>query len=64
MTVDSDTVPPAAPQAATSAPPHPLREFWGYFSANRGAVAGLVVIVLIAARRDLRAAHRAASAER
>ncbi|MCO5090697.1 ABC transporter permease subunit [Bosea sp. (in: a-proteobacteria)] len=29
------------------APPHPLREFWSYFSANRGAVAGLVVIVLV-----------------
>ncbi|SFI50823.1 dipeptide transport system permease protein [Bosea sp. OK403] len=29
------------------APPHPLREFWSYFSANRGAVAGLIVIVLV-----------------
>jgi dipeptide transport system permease protein len=27
------------------APPGPLREFWGYFSANHGAVAGLVVVV-------------------
>ncbi|MEO5765611.1 MAG: ABC transporter permease subunit [Casimicrobiaceae bacterium] len=29
------------------APPGPLREFWGYFSANHGAVAGLVVVVLV-----------------
>ena len=28
--------------AAVAAPPGPLREFWGYFSANHGAVAGLV----------------------
>ena len=26
-------------------PPQPLREFWSYFSANHGAVAGLIVIV-------------------
>lgn len=30
-----------------SAPPHPLREFWSYFSANHGAVAGLFFIVLL-----------------
>jgi dipeptide transport system permease protein len=29
------------------APTHPLREFWGYFRANKGAVAGLVVVVLV-----------------
>ena len=29
------------------APPHPLVEFWHYFSGNAGAVAGLVVIVLV-----------------
>jgi dipeptide transport system permease protein len=28
-------------------PRSPLREFWGYFSANHGAVAGLVFIVVI-----------------
>ncbi|WP_210495820.1 ABC transporter permease subunit [Microvirga antarctica] len=33
--------------APTSQPPHPLREFWGYFAANKGAVAGLVVIVFV-----------------
>ena len=38
----------ARPIAAPSAtPPHPLREFWGYFSANTGAVAGLLVIVVV-----------------
>jgi len=30
------------------APPHPVVEFWSYFRENRGAVAGLVVIVSIA----------------
>jgi dipeptide transport system permease protein len=29
------------------APPGPLREFWAYFSENRGAVGGLVVICII-----------------
>ncbi len=29
------------------APPGPLREFWGYFSANHGAVAGLVVVIAV-----------------
>ena len=29
------------------APPGPLREFWLYFRENRGAVAGLIVFVLI-----------------
>jgi dipeptide transport system permease protein len=28
-------------------PPGPWREFWGYFSANHGAVAGLVVVVFV-----------------
>jgi dipeptide transport system permease protein len=28
-----------------AAPPGPLREFWVYFSANRGAVAGLFIVV-------------------
>ncbi len=32
---------------ATPAPPGPLREFWGYFSSNHGAVAGLVVVVVV-----------------
>ncbi len=36
-----------AESAATPSPPSPLREFWGYFSANHGAVAGLVVVVAV-----------------
>jgi dipeptide transport system permease protein len=35
------------PIAEASAPPGPLREFWGYFSANAGAVTGLVVVVAV-----------------
>ena len=35
------------PATPAGAPPHPAREFWSYFSANRGAVAGLVVIALV-----------------
>jgi dipeptide transport system permease protein len=38
----------AAPNAPIApAPQHPLREFWGYFSANHGAVAGLVVVITV-----------------
>ena len=32
---------------ASAAPAQPLREFWGYFSANRGALAGLLIVVLV-----------------
>jgi dipeptide transport system permease protein len=42
------------------APPHPLREFWFYFSQNPGAVAGLVtisIILLLAAFADYVAAQ-------
>jgi dipeptide transport system permease protein len=28
-------------------PPHPLREFWDYFTANKGAVVGTAVIMLM-----------------
>ncbi|WNJ91467.1 ABC transporter permease subunit [Bosea sp. 685] len=45
MTAETLEAPSATAHAG--APPHPLREFWSYFSANRGAVAGLVVIVLV-----------------
>jgi len=44
MSTETLKAPAAVPSVA---PPHPLREFWTYFSANRGAVAGLVVIVLV-----------------
>src|SRR5471030_634826 len=47
MTVDTETLPPAAAEAHAGAPPHPLREFWRYFSANAGAVAGLAIIVIV-----------------
>src|SRR4030095_13182111 len=33
--------------AVVPAPPGPLREFWGYFSANHGAVAGVIVVVAV-----------------
>lgn len=43
-----------------SAPPHPLKEFWKYFSENKGAVMGLYVIVfaiLVAVFADFIAPH-------
>src|SRR5688572_3075663 len=46
--------------APTATPPHAVREFWGYFSANHGAVAGLVIIVavvLVALLADVIAPH-------
>ena len=36
-----------APGAAAPTPPGPLREFWGYFSKNRGAVIGLAVVIVV-----------------
>lgn len=30
-----------------AAPAHPLREFWRYFSANKGAVAGLLIVLAV-----------------
>jgi dipeptide transport system permease protein len=36
-----------APPGMIAAPPGPLREFWGHFSRNHGAVAGLVVVVAV-----------------
>lgn len=38
----------AAVTARTEQPPHPFVEFWRYFSANRGALAGLGVIAVLA----------------
>ncbi len=35
------------PTLAATTPPGPLREFWISFSANKGAVMGLVVVVLL-----------------
>jgi dipeptide transport system permease protein len=42
-----ESLEPAA--EVSSAPPGPLREFWYYFKENKGAVAGLAVIILIVA---------------
>jgi dipeptide transport system permease protein len=42
----SDVLQPA-PLAAAATPPGPLREFWVAFSANRGAVIGLWVVVAL-----------------
>jgi dipeptide transport system permease protein len=38
---------PSQPTTIAAAPPGPLREFWIAFSANHGAVGGLVVIVAL-----------------
>ena len=35
------------PVTAPGGPAHPLKEFWRYFSANKGAMAGLVIVVLV-----------------
>jgi dipeptide transport system permease protein len=58
MTTETMEAPAVAVTTAT--PPHPLREFWGYFSSNHGAVAGLVIIVavvLLALLADVIAPH-------
>ena len=49
-----------ATAAPTATPPHPLKEFWSYFAANHGAVAGLVIIIavlLVALLADFIAPH-------
>jgi dipeptide transport system permease protein len=58
MTAEILETPVAATQPG--APPHPLSEFWFYFRENAGAVAGLVVIVvlvLLALSADVVAPH-------
>jgi dipeptide transport system permease protein len=58
MTAEVLETPTATVRAGT--PPHPLSEFWSYFSQNAGAVAGLVVIValvLLALLADFIAPH-------
>jgi dipeptide transport system permease protein len=43
-----------------SSPPHPLKEFWNYFSENKGAVAGLffiIIAILVAILADYIAPH-------
>jgi dipeptide transport system permease protein len=36
-----------AEATAAPAPPGPWREFWGYFSRNHGAVAGLAIVIAV-----------------
>ncbi|MEJ6021181.1 ABC transporter permease subunit [Ramlibacter sp. PS4R-6] len=38
---------PASTATKQAAPPGPLREFWISFSANRGAVIGMVIVVIL-----------------
>jgi dipeptide transport system permease protein len=60
MASEHASAPFAAAGAQAATPPHPLREFWSYFGANRGAVAGFAVIVtlvLVAAFADVIAPH-------
>ena len=47
MTAETETLPAAGAEVTGGVPPHPLREFWRYFSANHGAVAGLAIIVIV-----------------
>jgi len=37
----------ATTTAVAPAPVHPLRDFWRYFSANKGAVAGLLIVLAV-----------------
>ena len=37
----------STPVTAPGGPAHPFKEFWRYFSANKGAMAGLVIVVLV-----------------
>ncbi|HEX3498205.1 MAG TPA: dipeptide ABC transporter permease DppC, partial [Stellaceae bacterium] len=60
MISDTETLPAAGSEIGGGAPPHPMREFWRYFSANAGAVAGLAIIIgvmLLAAFADIVAPH-------
>ena len=34
-------------ESSAHAPQHPLREFWDYFSTNKGAVAGLLIVLAV-----------------
>ncbi len=50
----------AAVRAGTGKPPHPLQEFWYYFRDNKGAVAGLFIVlglVCVAVAAPLIAPH-------
>jgi dipeptide transport system permease protein len=60
LTVASATPTTTSTPLPMPAPPHPLRELWDYFRQNRGAVIGLVVVVvliLVAVFADVIAPH-------
>jgi dipeptide transport system permease protein len=46
MTTTHTALAPSA-TPAQAAPLHPLKDFWRYFSANRGALGGLVIVVTV-----------------
>lgn len=51
---------PETPVASSAAPPSPLKEFWFYFSENRGALIGfyiILAIVFVAVFADFIAPH-------
>jgi dipeptide transport system permease protein len=47
MSAAAEVATTRATVAPPAAPPGPLREFWGYFSANRGALFGLAVVIVV-----------------
>jgi dipeptide transport system permease protein len=47
--VPAPTSPADARGGGSAAPPGPWREFWGYFSANVGAVIGLAIVIAVTA---------------
>jgi dipeptide transport system permease protein len=47
VTLETTALAAAPTGRGSGAPPHPLREFWSYFSANAGAVAGLLTIIAV-----------------
>lgn len=60
MTPPTETTTEVVDTTPTEAPPHPIVEFWRYFSTNRGPVIGLVIIVilvLVALFADVLALH-------
>ena len=46
-TVPNPVLQPKAVATMAQVPPHPARELWNYFSQNRGAVIGLITVLLL-----------------
>lgn len=60
MTMTNSVQTATTAATAAPAPVHPLRDFWRYFSANKGAVTGLVIVLgvmLVALFADLLAPY-------